>query len=160
VLPGCTGGAAFGASTSGLLGNASSATTSRVGGTIGAGFGVLLGGHAGVALDDEDEKRADVADLQALETSPSGAPVAWRNPDTGRYGNVVPGPFYLENGVAAVNTRTPCTSTAPRRLSTAPRAGSPRRDVGDRGLIEQNSPARGRRPEPASRLRASGVTPS
>ena len=29
-----------------------------------------------------------------------GAPVAWRNPESGRYGNVVPGPVYQENGVA------------------------------------------------------------
>ena len=29
---------------------------------------------------------------------PSGAPVAWRNPDSGRYGNVVPGPAYQANG--------------------------------------------------------------
>jgi surface antigen len=35
-----------------------------------------------------------------LETGPSGAPVAWRNPESGRYGNVVPGPVYQENGVA------------------------------------------------------------
>jgi surface antigen len=46
-----------------------------------------------------DRRRAVVADLQALETGPSGAPVAWRNPQTGRCGNVVPGPVYQENGV-------------------------------------------------------------
>jgi surface antigen len=68
--------------------------------SIGAGFGVLLGDRAGAALDDEDKRRAVVAELQALETGPSGAPVAWRNPETGRYGNVVPGPVYQENGVA------------------------------------------------------------
>jgi surface antigen len=60
----------------------------------------LLGDRAGAALDDEDRKRAVVAELQALETGPSGAPVAWRNPESGRYGNVVPGPVYQENGVA------------------------------------------------------------
>ena len=27
-----------------------------------------------------------------------GAPVSWRNPDSGRYGTVVPGPAYMENG--------------------------------------------------------------
>ena len=36
--------------------------------------------------------------MQALETGPSGAPVAWRNPDSGRYGNVVPGPAYQASG--------------------------------------------------------------
>jgi surface antigen len=65
-----------------------------------AGSGGLLGDRAGAALNDEDRKRAVVAELQALETGPSGAPVAWRNPESGRYGNVVPGPVYQENGVA------------------------------------------------------------
>ncbi len=65
-----------------------------------AGSDTLLGHRAGAKLDDEDKRRASVAELQALETGPWGAPVAWRNPETGRYGNVVPGPVYQENGVA------------------------------------------------------------
>ena len=36
------------------------------------------------------------ADL--LEGLP-GAPVAWRNPDSGRYGSVVPGQAYASNGM-------------------------------------------------------------
>ena len=28
----------------------------------------------------------------------SGAPVSWKNPDSGRYGTVVPGPAYVESG--------------------------------------------------------------
>jgi surface antigen len=48
----------------------------------------------------EDQRRAFVAELQAPETGPSGAPVAWRDPESGRYGNVVPGPVYQEKGVA------------------------------------------------------------
>jgi surface antigen len=70
------------------------------GGSVGSGSDTLLGNRAGAKLDDEDKRRASVAELQALETGPSGAPVAWRNPETGRYGNVVPGPVYQENGVA------------------------------------------------------------
>jgi surface antigen len=70
------------------------------GGSVGSGSDTLLGNRAGTKLDDEDKRRASVAELQALETGPSGAPVAWRNPETGRYGNVVPGPVYQENGVA------------------------------------------------------------
>ena len=82
-------------------GPAAGAVDNRGAGTsIGAGFGALLGDRAGAALDDEDKRRAVVAELQALETGPSGAPVAWRNPESGRYGNVVPGPVYQENGVA------------------------------------------------------------
>lgn len=77
-----------------LLGNRAA------GAPIGAGSDTLLGGRVGAKLDDEDKRRALVAQLAALETGPSGAPVAWRNPETGRYGNVVPGPVYQENGVA------------------------------------------------------------
>src|ERR1700691_1260964 len=84
-----------------MSGSAAGAIDNRGAGTsIGAGFGALLGDRAGAALDDEDKRRAVVAELQALETGPSGAPVAWRNPETGRYDNVVPGPVYQENGVA------------------------------------------------------------
>ncbi len=34
------------------------------------------------------------AQIQALESGSAGAPVAWRNPGTGRYGSVVPGRAY------------------------------------------------------------------
>jgi surface antigen len=82
-------------------GSAAGAVDNHGAGTsISAGFGALLGDRAGAALDEEDKRRAVVAELQALETGPSGAPVAWRNPDSGRYGNVVPGPVYQENGAA------------------------------------------------------------
>jgi surface antigen len=95
------GGTTFGGA-GGLAGNSNGgAVGSRsTGKSIGPGLGALLNDHAGAALDDEDKRRASVAELQALETGPSGAPVAWRNPETGRYGNVVPGPVYQENGVA------------------------------------------------------------
>ena len=65
---------------------------------IGAAIGGLFGNRIGAAMDDEDRRRAYAAQMQALETGPSGAPVAWRNPDSGRYGNVVPGPAYQANG--------------------------------------------------------------
>src|SRR5580704_1097637 len=68
-----------------------------VGTVIGAAIGGLFGHRSGAAMDDEDRRRAYAAQMQALETGPSGAPVAWRNPDSGRYGNVVPGPAYQAN---------------------------------------------------------------
>jgi surface antigen len=37
--------------------------------------------------------------VQALESGRSGAAVPWRNPDSGRYGSVVPGPAYQANGL-------------------------------------------------------------
>ena len=70
-----------------------------VGGVLGAGIGALLGNRIGAAMDDEDKKRAYAAQMQALESGPSGAPVAWRNPDSGRYGNIVPGPAYQQQGM-------------------------------------------------------------
>jgi surface antigen len=72
----------------------------ELGGTVaGAPLGGLLGNRLGTALDDEDKRRAYAAQMWALEVGPSGAPVPWRNPDSGRYGNVVPGPAYEFNGV-------------------------------------------------------------
>ena len=68
------------------------------GATGGTAVGAFLGNRIGAVLDDDDKRRADAAQMQALETGPSGAPVAWRNPDSGRYGNVVPGPVYQVNG--------------------------------------------------------------
>ena len=65
----------------------------------GAAIGGMIGSRIGAALDDEDKRRAYAAQMQALEGGPSGAPVAWRNPDSGRYGSVVPGPKYQANGM-------------------------------------------------------------
>ncbi len=92
TLVGALGGAAigsqFGGGTSGHI----------AGALIGAGVGALIGNRIGAALDDEDKKRAYVAEMEALERGQSGAPVTWRNPDSGRYGTVVPGPAYANNG--------------------------------------------------------------
>jgi surface antigen len=94
-------GTALGALTGGLIGNSlGGGTGNRLAGTlVGATVGGFIGNRIGAALDDEDKRRAYAAEMQALETGPSGAPIAWRNPDSGRYGNVVPGPAYQANGV-------------------------------------------------------------
>lgn len=94
------GGTAVGALAGGLVGNAigGSAGNRLAGTVIGAAVGGFLGNRIGAALDDEDKRRAYAAQMQALESGPSGAPVAWRNPDDGRYGNVVPGPAYQAHG--------------------------------------------------------------
>ena len=67
-------------------------------GIAGAAIGGLLGNRIGASMDDEDKQRAYEAQRAALETGPSGAPVSWRNPDSGRYGTVVPGPAYQQAG--------------------------------------------------------------
>jgi surface antigen len=94
------GGTVAGATTGALVGNAIGGSAgNRLAGTlIGAAIGGFIGNRIGAALDDEDKRRAYAAQMHALETGPSGAPVAWRNPDSGRYGNVVPGPAYQING--------------------------------------------------------------
>jgi surface antigen len=94
------GGTALGAVAGGAIGNAIGGSMgNRFAGTlIGAAAGGLMGNRIGAAMDDEDRQRAYAAQMQALETGPSGAPVAWRNPDSGRYGNVVPGPAYQASG--------------------------------------------------------------
>jgi surface antigen len=61
--------------------------------------GTPAGAIAGrTTFDDDDKRRAAAAQTHALETGPSGVPVAWRNPESGHYGNVVPGPAYQANG--------------------------------------------------------------
>jgi surface antigen len=94
------GGTAAGAVAGGVIGSVIGGNSgNRLAGTvIGAAVGGVVGNRIGAALDDEDRRRAYGAQMQALEAGPSGAPVAWRNPDDGRYGNVVPGPAYQANG--------------------------------------------------------------
>jgi len=96
------GGTAAGAVAGGLIGNAiGGAAGNRFAGTVlGAALGGLIGNRIGSSLDEEDRRRAYAAQMQALESGPSGAPVAWRNPQTGIYGDVVPGPAYQANGAS------------------------------------------------------------
>jgi surface antigen len=67
------------------------------GGTSGHVAGALIGNRIGASLDEEDRRRAYAAEIQALEGGAAGAPVGWRSPN-GRYGSVVPGPYYTDNG--------------------------------------------------------------
>jgi surface antigen len=94
-------GTLVGAGTGAAVGGASGAASgNRVSGAVaGAAIGGMLGNRIGVGLDDEDKRRAYAAQVQALESGPSGAPIAWRNPDSGRYGSIVPGPAYESNGM-------------------------------------------------------------
>jgi surface antigen len=92
TLVGALAGAAIGSQFGG-------STRSRVAaGVAGALIGGMVGNRIGAAMDDEDKRRAYEAQMAALEAGPSGAPVAWRNPDSGRYGSVVPGPAYDARG--------------------------------------------------------------
>jgi surface antigen len=92
TLLGAIGGAVIGSQFGGGPGERVAA------GIAGAAIGGLIGNRIGAAMDDEDKRRAYAAQMDALERGPSGAPVAWRNPDSGRYGSVVPGPAYDSRG--------------------------------------------------------------
>src|SRR4051794_4837852 len=95
------GGTLVGAGAGALIGNAiGGAAGNRALGTVtGAALGSMIGNRIGAAMDDEDKRRAYAAQVQALESGPSGAPVAWRNPDSGRYGSIVPGPASGQKGM-------------------------------------------------------------
>ena len=122
-------GTLLGAGCGALLGAAvaGGGTGNRLAGAaIGGLLGGLIGNRIGASLDDEDRQRAYAAQMSALEGGPSGAPVSWRNPDSGRYGTVVPGPAYVAGRAAtAAPSRTPSISTARRRPRAAPPAAIP-----------------------------------
>jgi surface antigen len=94
-------GTLLGAGTGALIGAAVAGhgTGNRLAGAaIGGLLGGLIGNRIGASLDDEDRERAYAAQVDALDRGQPGAPVSWKNPDSGRYGTVVPGPVYVENG--------------------------------------------------------------
>jgi surface antigen len=88
ALGGAAIGSAFGGGTSGHI----------AGALIGAGVGGLIGNRIGASLDERDRQMAYAAEMDALNSGAPGAPVAWRNPNTGRYGSIVPGPAYVREG--------------------------------------------------------------
>jgi surface antigen len=92
-------GTLLGAGSGALIGSAVAGPGNRLGGAVVGGLlGGLIGNRIGAAMDDEDKERAYAAQMDALERAPSGSPVSWKNPDSGRYGTVVPGPAYQEGG--------------------------------------------------------------
>src|SRR5215470_17202736 len=94
-------GTLVGALTGGLIGSQfGGGTGERVAaGLAGAAIGGLIGNRIGASMDDDDKRRAYAAQVQALENGRSGTAVAWKNPDSGRHGSVVPGVAYQSNGL-------------------------------------------------------------
>lgn len=85
------GGTAVGAIAGGLLG----ATLGKGSGQMVAiGLGALAGGfvgnQVGKSMDENDKLMAARSSIKALEYSPSGQSVEWRNPDNGHSGYVTP----------------------------------------------------------------------
>lgn len=57
-------------------------------------------------LDDIDRRRAAEAQAVALEFGRQGQPTAWRNPDSGNYGETIPGPPRPEGATPSCRTFT------------------------------------------------------
>ena len=89
---GAFGGAAFG----GLIAAAAGGGGAAIAGAVIGG--ALLGAFAGNALDQRDKRLAAETQQRALESAPTGKPVAWTNPDTGHSGTVTPTRTYQSGG--------------------------------------------------------------
>lgn len=84
-------GLAVGAIAGGILGNQVGKGTGRALATVaGAMVGGIVGHEIGRSLDEQDRMLAREAEFEALERGRSGVARSWRNPDNGRYGEVVP----------------------------------------------------------------------
>ncbi len=104
VLAACSGpgnapkqdqGLVAGAVAGGVLGSQIGRGKGSVVGTVlGAVVGGIVGSEIGRSLDQRDRQLAQQAEMDAFERGQSNQPVRWRNPDNGRYGEVIPGPAY------------------------------------------------------------------
>lgn len=84
-------GAVVGAVAGGLLGHTVGKGSGKVLATVaGAVIGGIVGSEIGKRMDQQDRQLAQQAELAALERGQSGVSTPWRNPDNGRYGEVVP----------------------------------------------------------------------
>jgi surface antigen len=93
AILGALGGAALGGGIAALAGGGAGAI---VGSTLG---GALIGGFVGNRLDARDKRMANEAAQKAFESSQSGQPTVWDNPDTGNSGSITPTRTYqLANG--------------------------------------------------------------
>ena len=93
------GGTVVGAVAGGLIGNQFNKGGGRVVGTLaGAIVGGIVGNEIGRKLDQRDRELARQAEYDAWESGPAGRPVHWRNPDNGRYGEIVAEDYYERGG--------------------------------------------------------------
>ena len=109
LLAGCQGtgvgkketlGGLTGALAGGILGSQIGKGDGRIVATvIGTAIGTIAGSAVGRALDEQDQRYAYEAQTRALEYGRSGAPVDWRNPDSGHYGQIVPSQAYTTNNL-------------------------------------------------------------
>jgi surface antigen len=92
-------GTVVGAIAGGVIGNQFGKGGGRVAATLaGAVVGGIVGNEIGRSLDVRDRELARQAEFDAWERGPPGRPVRWRNPDNGRYGEVVAEDYYERGG--------------------------------------------------------------
>lgn len=85
-------GLAVGALAGGIIGNQVGKGSGKVLATVaGAFIGGVVGSEIGRSLDQQDQMLAQEAEFEALER---GERRPWRNPNSGRYGEVMPGAYY------------------------------------------------------------------
>jgi len=93
------GGTVVGAIAGGLIGNQFGKGSGKVAATMaGAIIGGIVGNDIGKSLDQRDRELARQAEYDAWERGQAGRPVRWRNPDNGRYGEVIPEASYQRSG--------------------------------------------------------------
>ncbi|MEI9803808.1 MAG: RT0821/Lpp0805 family surface protein [Pseudolabrys sp.] len=61
-------------------------------------MGGLIGNRIGAAMTMKTKGVPMRRSWTHWRRGPSGAPVSWKNPDSGRYGSIVPGPAYQDAG--------------------------------------------------------------
>jgi surface antigen len=89
------GGTVLGAITGGIIGNQFGKGSGKVAATMaGAVVGGIVGNEIGRSLDQRDRELARQAEFDAWERGPPRQPVRWRNPDNGRYGEIVAEDYY------------------------------------------------------------------
>ena len=86
-----SGGTLIGGLAGGLIGSQFGGGEGKLIATgVGALAGALIGGQVGKSMDEYDRALLEKSSRQALEYSPSGSSVEWRNPDSGNYGYITP----------------------------------------------------------------------
>ena len=106
VLSGCNGqmnkqggGTLLGGVAGGLLGSQFGGGEGKLIATgVGALAGALIGGQIGQTMDEYDKQLLVKSSRQALEFSPSGNTVEWKNPDSGNSGSITPTKTFKESG--------------------------------------------------------------
>ena len=92
-------GTAVGAITGAIVGNQFGKGSGKVAATFaGAVIGGIVGNAIGKDLDDRDRELAREAEYDAWEGSAPGKVVRWRNPDSGRRGEIVAEGYYTRGG--------------------------------------------------------------